>query len=124
MRDELLANLTRYLDEAEKYWWPTTVGYSGDSRTRQVPYCAGPSGTGDCRLRWALNPDDWPRDTWPELVREHEFTHATYDEWWHLADINAKRQILGRLGDSIDEELLVWLLHPYGLSRADFGEGE
>jgi hypothetical protein len=71
-----------------------------------------------------LDPDEWPESSWPELVREHEFTHATYDEWWHLADINAKRRIVACLGDSIDVELLVMLLLPYGLSRADFGEGE
>jgi hypothetical protein len=124
MRDELLETLAKHLDEAEKYWWPKTVGYSGDSRTRLVPNCVGPSGTGDCPLQWTLDPDEWPRGSWPELVREHEFSHATYDEWWHLADINAKRRIIARLGDSIDVELLVMLLLPYGLSRADFGEGE
>lgn len=121
LRDELRENLFRHLAEDEKRWWPRTVAYSGDSRTELVPNCVGPNGTGDCREQWELD-SDYPRDLWSEAVREHEFTHATYEQWWHLADIKAKQRILAMYGDTIEEELLVWLLMPYGLSPADFGE--
>jgi hypothetical protein len=108
--------LLQHLDEDECRWTPKTVTESGDSRGRLTASCAGPSGTGDCQAQWSIGPGG-DRDEWPWLMQEHSMTHATYDQLWHLADINAKRRVVARYGD--DVEVLVALLLPYGLPREE-----
>jgi len=115
--EQWLQMLLKHLDEDEQRWTPITVGFSGDSRTRLVASCAGPSFTGDCPAQWTVDLDEHHQDTWSTLIREHSMTHATYEQLWHLADINAKRRVVAKHGD--DVEVLVALLLPYGLPRED-----
>ena len=108
--------LLQHLDEDERRWTPKTVAHSGDGRGRLTASCAGPSGTGDCQAQWSIGPDG-DRDEWPWLIHEHSMTHATYEQLWHLVDIDAKRRVIAKHGD--DAEVLVALLLPYGLPRED-----
>lgn len=89
-----IEKLRAKLDKQELKWTPKTVVHSGGHPAPVVPNCIGPSGTGDCREQWRIDPTTTPKSEWAALELEHQLTHTTAHQRWHLADVQIKRNIL------------------------------